>query len=127
MFWRRKTNENPQEPNAYIADYKEGLGKAPIFLEPEIIPPESRPRWYKGKLYHWLSKDDTGYHVIDAPKSIKARDDPREVFTALNCPHIELVFGIPDTIWDKTGRIALYILIAAEMAMLFLIFATSLR
>lgn len=122
LFWKRKTE--PEEPNAYVSDFKNGLDFETV--NPDLIPAESRVRSYKGYQVHVLSRDREGVvRVAEPPRIIGENESPSEVYTALNCPEVEIILGIPDTLWNKISHIALYVLIGVDLIFVFLIWGSS--
>lgn len=116
-----------EEYNAYVCDEQTKTGDYE-YIKPEDIPSDSwERREDNGRMVHYLTRyNDGSLHPIDAPPQIGENESPKAVYTALNCPEIEVVFGIPDSLWDKAPYVALYVLIGAFLIFLFLIWSTAL-
>ncbi len=125
QFWKLKKKEDKKEFNAYVADFKNGLDLE--YIEPDLIPGDSREREYQGRFVHVLSRKDGKLGIVESPQKIGDNESPKDVYNALNCPEVEIVFGIPDTLWNKLSHVALYVLIGADLIFVFLIWGVSLQ
>lgn len=118
-----KVDDKPV-PNANIADIKKG--EITEYIEGRDIPAGARRKYYRGGQYYFLSRDAQGVlRNIEPRKANKNTISQKELYQVTRCPHIQFVFGMPDTIWDKVSLTALYVLIGASLFVTFIIVGAS--
>lgn len=118
----KKKTEGP-EPNCYVAD---DTMRPPQFkfeyIELKDIPNMSREKEYKGQWVHFLTRNSGGgLETIEAPRTIGANESPGGLFSALNPPGLEALFEFSLSNWRKAGYVALYVIIAADLFIGFLL------
>ena len=115
---RNTKNNHKGQSLALVVDIKKGLEEE--YLDDSKIPGDSLLRSYGRKEVHYLKRDGENIEVINPEMKIIPGETPSDLYEALVCSDVEIVFGAEATPWYKSKNIPYIIVIGIGVLLLFM-------
>ena len=117
-----KNNKHRNQSLALVVDVKKGMGEE--YIDDGSIPEDSPLRRYGKKVVHYLKRDgEKKLETINPEMKIIPGEMPSDLYEALVCPEVEVVYGAEATPWYKTKNMPYIIVISIGIFLLFLMVA----
>ena len=124
-FHRGKNhNEHENESLALIMDVKKGkVVKSLKYIEDSLVPDGSNTKRYLEDMVHYLRREGETITVIDPEMIIVKGEMPSDLYEALVCPDLDVIYGVGVNPWYKSKNLPYIIIICAGVFLLFLMVA----
>lgn len=125
---RTKLHRNGHEPNAMLwVDATRKIIKRHI--PDKKLPPSNLPVEVGKYSLHLLNMDRQGkLRPILVPREIKQNESPKDLWFALNCEQeVNEAYHMPEGLLSKLSYVAFFVLLFAELIVIFLIAASSMK
>ena len=127
-FHGNNNHKNHEDESlSLIVDIKGGkpefLDGYTTYIKDDLIPSDSNSKRFRKDMAHFLKREGEVLSTIDRDMVIIKGEMPSDLYEALVCPDLDVIYGVGVDPWYKSKNLPYIIIICAGVFLLFLMVA----